>query len=154
ERRRMAREAPHRLLEGEYAEPPYPVPKQMQPEAGVVEEREVRAGIGERDEARRVAQHPADRFLVGVEKHRVEHRVEPVLEREVEHDVERVLAARFGHLPDAPVLEVLAAWRRHDFDLVPFAVEEAEVRRARELRANAFPEGALAQPGPVRLALQ
>src|SRR5690606_6645037 len=65
ERRRMAREAPHRLLEGEYAEPPYPVPKQMQPEAGVVEEREVRAGIGERDEARRVAQHPADRFLVG-----------------------------------------------------------------------------------------
>jgi hypothetical protein len=46
----------------------HPVAEQVQAEAGVVEEREVRAGVGQRDQARRVAQHARRPRLVGVEQ--------------------------------------------------------------------------------------
>src|SRR5437773_913503 len=83
----------------------------------------------------RVAEHAADRLLVGVEEQRREHRVETLLERQVEHEVERVLARLSGQLGDRALLEVLA--RRLDHaHLAPLAVEQAEVRGGRKLLAN------------------
>ena len=95
----------HRVGEREHAALAHPVAEQVQAEAGVVEEGEVRAGVRQRHQARRVAQHAADRVLVRVEQQRAEHRVEVLGEREVEHEVERVLAGLARQLGDRALLE-------------------------------------------------
>ena len=91
--------------------------EQVQAEAGVVEEGEVRAGVGQRDQAGRVAQHAAHRGLVGVEQQRVEHRVEVLGEREIEHEVERVLVRGARELGDRALLGSCAGL--DDLDLAP-----------------------------------
>ena len=53
----IARQPAHRFLQRQRAALAHPVAEQVQAEAGVVEEREVRAGVGQRHQARRVAQH-------------------------------------------------------------------------------------------------
>jgi len=132
ELRRLAGQAPSRVREREHAAAAHPVPEQVQAEAGVVEEREVRAGVRERDQARRVLEHAPDGGFVGVEQQRAEHRIEVLAEREIEHAVQRVAAIR--QLGDRALLRVLAL-RLDDLHLVPLAVEQAEVRRAGDLFA-------------------
>ena len=84
-----------------------------------------------------MAQHAAHRRLVRVEEQGAEHGVEVFFEREVEHEIERIPIAReFG---DGLLLELLAL-RLDDVDLVPFAVEQSEVRRPRNLIAQCLAE--------------
>src|ERR1043166_7643589 len=98
----MAGQALRRLCERERATFPYPVAKEVQAEAGVVEEGEVRPGVGKRHQDRRMARHPPDVLLFGVQQQGAEHRAQAFLEREVEHVVERVGA---GYMLDLALEE-------------------------------------------------
>src|SRR6185503_7137444 len=135
ERGRLAGEAPHRVGEREHAELAHPVPEKMQAEAGVVEEREMRARVRQRHQAARVLEHAADRGFVGVEQERAVHRVEVLLERRVQHEIERILARGARELRDRLLLE-LAPRRLDHLHQLPLAVEEPEMRRLRDLRAQ------------------
>ena len=131
-RSRLAGQPAGSVFQRQHAELAHPVPEQVQPEAGVIEERKMRARVRQRHHAGGVAEHAADRLLVGVEEQRREHRVETFLEGQVEHQVERVLARLSRQLGDRALLELLA--RRLDHaHLAPLAVEQAEVRRGRKL---------------------
>src|SRR6185312_14730294 len=68
--------------------------------------------------------------------------VEVLGEREIQHEVQRVAAVR--QLGDRALLELLVA-RLDDLHLVPFAVEQAKVRRAGDFLAQGVPERFLSE---------
>ena len=155
--RRVRGQLAHRLGHRHRAALARPVAEQVQPEAGVVEEGQVRARVAEADDAVRVVQHAADRLLVAVEQLRGEDRAQVLGERQVEHHVERVrrLARRRSRRCSAARARACARPRDLDhLDLVPLAVEEAEGRRRRELGAHAVAEGAVGQSALERRAVQ
>src|SRR5688572_9327783 len=90
--------------------------EEMQAEACVAEEGQVRAGVGEGDRGMRMAQQLLHLVLVGVEQAAVEHRVELTVEAEVEKDVERIPAALLRQLGDAPTDERTMRLARHAHD--------------------------------------
>src|SRR5215213_709164 len=97
----------------------------MQPIAGVAEVDQMRAGIGERDHARRMLQQGRDaRVVVLVELGDQLH-----VERQIEHIVERILALAFRQLRDRDPIAL---------DLAPVAVEEDALLRVREVVAQAL----------------
>src|SRR5512145_403864 len=98
-------------------------------------------------------EHAADRRFVGVEQQRAEDRVELLLEREIQHEVERVCARRDGELGHRSLLE-RGARGLDDVHPLPFAVEQPEVRRLRQFRAQRVAESRLAQLGLEALSLQ
>ncbi len=85
QRRALVRQAAHRLGQAHRAALAHPVAEQVQAEAGVVEEGQVRAGVAERDDAVRVVQHAAHGLFVAVEQLRGEDGAQVLGERQVEH---------------------------------------------------------------------
>ena len=122
-----ARHRAHRLLEGEVAALARPVPEEVQAEARVAEEGEVRARVGQGHRGVGVVQQPLHLGLVDVEEAAVEHGVELAVEAEVEEGVPRVLAALAGQLADGLALEppVLGARHLRDRQVIPVLVAEA-----------------------------
>ncbi len=76
-----------------------------------------------------------------------------LVEREVEHELERVPARRARELRHRALLE-LGARRLDDLDLVPFAVEQAEVRRLGDFSAQRVAKFLFAQFPLERIPFQ
>ncbi len=96
----VAGHALDRLLERQITALADPVAEQVQTEARVAEERQMRAGVRQRDGGVRVTEELSHLVLVGVEELAVEHRVELAVEAEVEEDVELVSAGLARELRD------------------------------------------------------
>src|SRR5207247_7963132 len=90
----------HRLFERQITSLADPVAEQMEAEARVAEERQMRAGVRQRDGGVRVTEELSHLVLVGVEELAVEHRVELAVEAEVEEGVELVAAGLARELRD------------------------------------------------------
>ena len=81
-------QAAHALLQREGAGLAHPVREKVKPEAGVAEVDEMRAGVRQRDHARRMLEQRRDACVVVL----VELRHELRIERQVEHVVQRILS--------------------------------------------------------------
>ena len=132
------------------------MPEQVQPEAGVVEEGQVCAGIAQADDAVRMGEHAADCGLVGIEQGRRENGLQLVGDGQVEHRVERVAALGRRDVGDGALFMVRQrrAGGFDDMHLVPFRVEEAEGGGGRELSAHAVAKVLARQHGDECIALQ
>ena len=78
----------HGLRQAEHAEIAAPMAQQVQAEPGITEEREMRAGVGQRDVRVGVGQDPADRLFVVVQQLRHEHGFEIFRQGEIEEKTE------------------------------------------------------------------
>ena len=136
--RRMRGQAPHRLAHAHHGALACPVPEQVQAEAGVVEEGQVRARITQGNDAVRMGEQPAHCLFFAVEQLRGEHRLQVFGKRQVEHHVERVATFPVRDLGNALLL-VVRMFRACHFDhvhLLPLAVEQAKRRRRGEFNAQ------------------
>src|ERR1700730_2522047 len=122
-----ARHRAHRLLERQVAPVAYPVPEEMETEARVAEEGEMRARVRERHRRAGMPEELGDLLLVGVEEPAVEHGLEVIGQPQVEEDVERLALLLAGQLADGPALEIpmLGFLGFRDGQVVPVRVADA-----------------------------
>jgi hypothetical protein len=132
------------------------VPHQVQAEACVVEKGQVRTGVAQTDQAVRVVEHAADRFLVGVQKLRGEHRAQVLGEREIEHDIEWVALLSTCDVGDAPLLVpgVRRRGRLDDLHLVPLTVEQPKGCGGSQFSAHAVAERGACEHHPQSIVVQ
>ena len=152
----LAGEAAHGFAHRHRPEIARPVAHQVQAKAGVVEERQMRTGIAQADDAVRMVEHAADGFFVCVEQLRREDGLQLLGDRQVEHHIERVAELAAGDVGDALLFMVRVRWVC-GFDhlhLVPLAVEEAEVGRRCQFSAHPVAKALSGKHGHQRIAVQ
>jgi len=134
----MRRESPHGFTHLHRPHVTRPVAEQMQAEARIVEERQVRARVAQAHHAVRVVEYATHRIFVGIEKLCGENGFEVFGDGQVEHYVQRIASlvpCNVGH----GFLLIRSVLRLGDFDdpdLVPFTVEQAEGSAGREFGAQ------------------
>ena len=112
--------------------------QQVQAEACVVEERQVRPRVAQAHDAVRVVEHATHGIFVGIEKLGGEYRFQVFGDGQVQHDVQRIASLILCNGGQGLLL-VRGILRPGDFDdlhLVPFAIEQPEGGLGRELGAQ------------------
>ncbi len=137
-RSRLGGEPAHGFAQRHRAHVAHPVTEQVQTEARIVEEGQVRPGIAQAHQAVRVVEHATDGIFVGVEQLGREHGLQVLRETQVQHDVERITRLVACDVGDAPLLVASVVPKRgfDDLDLVPLTVEQPEGRGRRQLGAQ------------------
>ena len=139
--RLVAGQPPYAFGQVEGAALAHPMAEEIKPEPGIAEIDEMRAGVGQRNDAGPVLHQRLDPFVDGVEEAADQPGVEIFLEAEIEQCVERVAPLLARDVGDRAVGEpgVLRLHRRRDDDALPVALEHGAGLR-------------LAQVGPERVA--
>ena len=111
---------------------------QVQAKRGIVEKGQVGPSVRKAHQAIGVVEHAAHRVFIRIEQRRREYRVQLLGNGEVKHEVQRVLAGFPRQIGNGALFENRMGTVGHfdDLDLIPFAIEQAEIGGGRNLGAH------------------
>ena len=143
----MAGQAAHAFRQVEGAALAHPMAEEIEPEPGIAQIDEMRAGIRQRDDAGLVLDQRLDPVVDRVEEAADEAGIEVFLEPEIEQHVERVAPGFARDVGDRAVGEpgILGLDRRRDDDALPVALEHRARLRVAQIGAEALAEARVAE---------
>src|SRR5438552_6611895 len=143
----MAGQAPHPFRQIEGPAFAHPMSEEIQPEPGIAEVDEMRAGIRQRDDAGLVLHKRLDTVIDCIEEAANEPGIEVFFKPEVEQHVERVAPGFARDVRDCTVGEssILTHYGRRDDDALPVALKHRARFRITQIGAEALAEARVAK---------
>jgi len=138
----MAGQAPHPFDQVEGAAFAHPMSQEVEPEPGIAEIDEVRAGIRQRDDTGLVLDQRLDAVIDSIEEAADEPGVEVFFKSEIEQHVERIAPGFARDIRDRPVGQrgILILDRRGDDDPLPITLKHCARLRTAQIGAEALAE--------------